>query len=145
MHGLTSSETHCKFNFITISDELANFAQFCFKVVHANIWPEPNFLQLIALLRLACLPFFLGCQIPQLAVIQQPGHRRVCVRRHLHEVKLTVPRAGQGIGHGHYSELFAILPDHSNLWHANLLVDPVLSGDNDTSVWYLCSGRRTQC
>ena len=134
MHGFTASETNCEFNFITISDELANFAKFSVKVVNADVGPEAHFLQVIAFLGFAGFAFFFGSEVAQLSIIQQPANRWVSVGRHFHQVKFVNARPGKSIGHCHNAQLFAILPYDPYSRDAYLLVDPVLPGYSDTSV-----------
>jgi hypothetical protein len=93
-------------------------------VVLGDLRPELDLADVDLLLVLAGGLLFLVLLVLVLRVVQDPGHRRLGVGRHLDEVEVAVLCHPQGVGGAHDPHLLAVLVDEPDLGDADALVDP---------------------
>src|SRR4029077_19220830 len=78
------------------------------------------------------LPRFLLTDVSlvlELAVVHDPAHRRIGLRRDLDEVQIELPGLTERFACVHHTDLLAVGSDQANLGGSDPLVDPRIRGD----------------
>src|SRR4051812_21948016 len=93
-------------------------------VVRVDLGAELDLLEAGPRLFLACLFELDVSFVFVLAVVHDPAHRRIGLRRDLDEIQLERPGLAQRVAGIDHADLLAVRPDEANLWRPDPVVDP---------------------
>lgn len=116
---LPPAQPNGELDFIAFFQEAASLVALHLDIMVVGIRLHPNLFELDDLLVLACFALLLGLVIAELAVIHQPAHRRVGIRRNLDKVQTTLLSHLLSLESRHDTYLLAQFIDQANLRYTN--------------------------
>jgi hypothetical protein len=94
------------------------------EVMLADLGTEFHFFDLDDVVLAASIFLFLDAFEFELAIVHDPGHGRLRLRGHLHEVHLALDRQGLRAVDGQDTQLFVPIVDDANFGGTDLVVNP---------------------
>lgn len=119
MRVLPPTQPNSKLHFVAFFQEAASLVALHLDIMVVGIRLHPNLFELDDLLVLACFALLLGLVITELAVIHQPAHRRVGIRRDLDKIQTSLLSHLLSLEGRHDTYLLAQFVDQANLWHTD--------------------------
>ena len=98
-------------------------------VVRVDLGAELDLLDLDPRLLLAGLLLADVAFVLVLAVVHDPAHRRIGLRRDLHEIQVEIPSLSQSVLGGNHPDLLTVGPHQTNLWRPDPVIDPRILRD----------------
>ena len=124
MRKLTATEPDGHLDLVAILEEGPHVIRLKVEIMLGNLGLHANLFEFGNLGTLFCIFYFLFLLKFELAIIEQPAHRRNRLRRNFHKVEPCFPRNTQCLESGYDPSLFSMLIDQTHFSHTDLLVDP---------------------